>query len=381
MWVFSLMMFLIIILIGVLSGITPLIGRQSTPFGVTFPPELLRDQRILTHKKNYALWNMSLSTVLAIPILFIPLLMTDEAAEIWASFYSVAVMIILMIVSFALYLSIRKDLLAWKKTLPLETFEQPKKVVVDLNYHDKLNTISQGSFFIWQLLIIGITVGIAFANYSAIPEQIPINWGPNMEANHYIPKQPLSVLALPIIQLLMIPVLQVSYYSFIRSRQKLSPLAPEISSQKSLLFRQAWARFFFAIAITTQLLISSLFLFSLFGAEENFGVMLVLVFAYLIFTIGASFYLSFKYGQAGEKLKLSADDIEDEQYYFDSEEDKQWIAGVFYYNPEDSAVFVEKRFGIGTTMNLARWQAWLIVGGLVLFMVATFIWSFWLGFN
>lgn len=378
MWLFSLMMFVIIILMGVLTGITPLIGRQSTPFGVTFPSELLRNERILTHKKNYALWNISLSTILSIPILFIPFLMEGEAAEIWTSFYSITVMVIFLIVSFALYLYIRKDLLAWKETLPLEVFKQAKKVVVDLNYHDKLNTISQSTFFIWQLLIVGITIGFAFANYDAIPEQIPINWGANMEVNHYLQKQPLTVLALPVIQLLMIPVFQVSYYSFIRSRQKLSPLAPEISSQKSLLFRQAWARFFFAIAVSTQLLLSSLYLFSLFGTDENFGFMMIFVFAYLIFTIGASFYLSFKYGQAGEKIKLSADDLEEERYYFDSDEDKQWIAGIFYYNPEDSAVFVEKRFGIGTTMNMARWQAWLIVGGLILFIVATFLWTFWL---
>lgn len=375
MWLFSLMMFTILTLIGVLSGITPLISRQATPFGVTFPPELLRHDTVALHKKKYAQWNIGLSTVLAIPILFIPFLVDEASAEMWASLYSVGAILLFMFLSFALYLNIRKQLLAWKNTFPAETFAQPKKVVVDLQYHEKLTTIGQGTFLIWQLLIVGVTIAIAFANYADIPEQIPINWGPNLEVNRYVDKQPLTVLALPGIQLLMIPMLQVSYYSFIRSRQKLSPLAPELSSKKSRLFRQAWARFFFWIAIATQLLISSLYLFSLFGSSDHFVYMMILIVLFLFLTIGASFYLSFKYGQAGEKLHLSEEDVSDENYYFDSEDDQQWIAGVLYYNPDDAAVFVEKRFGIGTTMNMARWQSWLLVGGMVLFIIATLVWS------
>lgn len=378
MWLFSLMMFSILIILGILTGITPLISRQATPFGVTFPPELLRHDTVTLYKKRYARWNIGLSTIIAIPILFIPFLVDEASAEIWASLYSTGVMILFMLLSFGLYLYVRKQLLAWKSTFPAETFVQPKKVVVDLQFHEKLSTVGQGTFLIWQLLIVGVTIAIAFANYANIPEQIPINWGANFEVNRYVNKQPLTVLALPGLQLLLMPMLQISYYSFIRSRQKLSPLAPELSSKKSRMFRQAWARFFFWIAIATQLLISSLYLFSLFGSSYHFLYMLVPIIFYLFFTIGASFYLSFKYGQAGEKLHLSDDDATDERYYFDSDDDKQWIAGVIYYNPDDAAIFVEKRFGIGTTMNMARWQAWLLVGGTILFIIATLIWSIWL---
>lgn len=47
-----------------------------------------------------------------------------------------------------------------------------------------------------------------------------------------------------------------------------------------------------------------------------------------------------------------------------------WKWGQLYYNPDDSSFMVEKRFGIGYTLNFARWQSWLMLGGMVAIPVA-----------
>jgi len=39
--------------------------------------------------------------------------------------------------------------------------------------------------------------------------------------------------------------------------------------------------------------------------------------------------------------------------YYDSLEEDHWIWGMFYYNPKDPRVWVDKRLGIGTTTNIA----------------------------
>jgi uncharacterized membrane protein len=41
--------------------------------------------------------------------------------------------------------------------------------------------------------------------------------------------------------------------------------------------------------------------------------------------------------------------------------DRYWKLGVFYFNPNDSAVLIEKRFGLGYTLNFARPIAWIIL--------------------
>jgi uncharacterized membrane protein len=42
--------------------------------------------------------------------------------------------------------------------------------------------------------------------------------------------------------------------------------------------------------------------------------------------------------------------------------DAGWkLGGIFYYAPDDPAVFVPKRLGIGQTVNFARPMAWLFL--------------------
>jgi len=47
-----------------------------------------------------------------------------------------------------------------------------------------------------------------------------------------------------------------------------------------------------------------------------------------------------------------------------------WKWGQFYYNPADSSIMVERRFGIGYTFNFARWQSWVMLGGILVLPVA-----------
>jgi uncharacterized membrane protein len=46
--------------------------------------------------------------------------------------------------------------------------------------------------------------------------------------------------------------------------------------------------------------------------------------------------------------------------------DRYWKLGVFYFNPDDSAIFVEKRFGLGYSLNFARPTTWGIMALLLI---------------
>jgi uncharacterized membrane protein len=50
----------------------------------------------------------------------------------------------------------------------------------------------------------------------------------------------------------------------------------------------------------------------------------------------------------------------------DGREDRFWKLGLFYVNPSDPAVFVEKRFGLGYTLNFGNRWAWLIVAVILI---------------
>ena len=49
--------------------------------------------------------------------------------------------------------------------------------------------------------------------------------------------------------------------------------------------------------------------------------------------------------------------------------DRYWKAGLIYVNPDDPALFIEKRFGVGYTINFGRPASWLILGAIALLPV------------
>ena len=63
----------------------------------------------------------------------------------------------------------------------------------------------------------------------------------------------------------------------------------------------------------------------------------------------------------------------------DRSPDSAWKLGLVYFNPDDPTVWVEKRFGVGYTLNFARPTAWLLVGGVLAATAALVVWSFSMG--
>jgi uncharacterized membrane protein len=51
------------------------------------------------------------------------------------------------------------------------------------------------------------------------------------------------------------------------------------------------------------------------------------------------------------------------------DDDRYWYAGVLYNNPDDPAVFVPKRFGLGWTLNFGHPQAKLVLIAILLLVL------------
>ena len=84
-------------------------------------------------------------------------------------------------------------------------------------------------------------------------------------------------------------------------------------------------------------------------------------------------WLAFTTGQSGSRIKLD-EKSESQNDKIDRDDDKHWILGIIYYNPDDPSLFVEHRFGVGWTINVGNRKAVLgFFGFLVLFSVALFL--------
>lgn len=49
----------------------------------------------------------------------------------------------------------------------------------------------------------------------------------------------------------------------------------------------------------------------------------------------------------------------------DRSPDSAWKFGLVYFNPDDPALWLEKRFGVGYTLNFGRPAAWIIIGSIL----------------
>ena len=53
------------------------------------------------------------------------------------------------------------------------------------------------------------------------------------------------------------------------------------------------------------------------------------------------------------------------------DDDQYWSGGIFYNNPDDPALFVPKRFGLGWTLNFGHPQARLVLIGVLVMILVT----------
>ena len=86
--------------------------------------------------------------------------------------------------------------------------------------------------------------------------------------------------------------------------------------------------------------------------------------------ITAIFVIAYRVGQGGSRQSLARESESqdlDTAPVGDRTPDECWKLGVFYFNRNDSALFVEKRFGIGWTLNFANPRSWLVSAALLLF--------------
>lgn len=369
MWLFYSIMIGVFLILGFVNGLTPYYSRRGTPFGITVPSSHQQDSFIQMRKKRFFIQNVLLSILLSIPIVFLSNFEDQTAQDMWSGVYVIGAMLVFFVLTFILYLKNRKAIQLWKKEEQIIVETKKERIVVDTNYHRDLNAVSTRTIVIVQLVIVLISVAVIGFFYNRIPNQFPIHWNSQNIPDRSVEKSPLSVMMMPAMQLLMIPVLAFSHYAFIKSKQKLLTNYPQITSYQSKKFRRAWSINFLVTSIATQLLLTSTNFFSLFFAEDMaFGWMGLLIGLFIFGIVGYSSFLTWKYGQGGEKLVFSEID-EPVEEVTEVDEEKYWKLGVFYYNPDDPSIFVEKRFGIGSTINLARWQSWACITGLVLFCI------------
>ena len=350
-------LFLVIILfLTIMQAAIPFLLKKTVVFGVTIPEENATDAVLSNYKKTYSAIIL-LSGLISL-LYFITLRSTDYLDEEAVVFRGMLIQFLLLFISMVLYLFFHNKTTTRKRDNKWGA-DLKRLRIADLSSR-AADEMLPSLFFV---LPIFITIGLLFytgIQYSIMPDLIPTHWGPNGTADAFSEKNPFSVVALLLI-LLTMQIMMLAIHIFTKkSGIKLNAAKRNSSRIQQLAFRKytSWLLLFISIQLTILLgffqltTIHSEFVSPIIMTTvplASFGIILLVTVLY-----------AFKVGQGGARVNV---EVIDQQApgITDTDEDNYWKAGVFYVNRKDPSIFVEKRFGVGWTLNFGNPIGYLVI--------------------
>ncbi|MBC1351566.1 DUF1648 domain-containing protein [Listeria innocua] len=336
-----------------LQAITPFVIRKSECFGVNVGERANRNAELTQLKKQYV-GQVILWTVL-VAIIGIALIQGFH----WSENIQAGIFIISMfgqlIVSFIIYYRFHHTTLQWKRE-KIESGEISTNsiIMVDTSIHRRKMVISY-TWFVVPLLIFIITLAITAVFYPLAPEAFPVHFDMNGVVTDTVQKSVRAALLLPMLQLGMIALFIFINFVIARSKQTVENENPADSLKRNMLFRQisSKAMLIMCVIMVIDFLVMQVVILLSLSPE----IMMITMSISIILILLGTVLLAVKVGQGGSRLKFANEPDNVNKPIRD--DDAFWKAGVIYFNRNDPALFVEKRFGIGWTINTARPVAWL----------------------
>jgi len=213
-------------------------------------------------------------------------------------------------------------------------------------------------------------LGLAYAAaaYPSLPAQIPTHFGFSGAPDAWNPKSPGTVLLLPILGVIQAFGLGLVCVLVSHAKRALRLGDGGASLRAQLAFRRAVTRFVCGVTWIVSVMFLLVTVFSIRTAQGTSAGIPIAVLALaglmILVSLGSIVVLGLRYGQGGARLEGPTkapltDGLADNRY---------WVLGMFYVNPSDPSVMVERRFGIGYTVNLGNWK---VVAGLAGFLLLT----------
>lgn len=331
----------------------PYVTRRTESFGISIPEEVYHSEQLKAMRKRYA-WQTVIFSILVMVAWLVLASFVSSAAV-----YLVAVFVFL-IGSFLIYLVYHNRMKALKAK---ENWfaKRTQSVAVDLEFRNEKIAVSHWWFLIPFLMSL-TTLVLTFVFYQQIPQKIALHYNAAGHPNRWAEKSYRTVLTMPVLQLFLSALFLFINSVIIKSKQQIDPSDPERSASRNRTFRKRWSVYNLLTGIAVVLLFAMIQLSFFVPMSSTFMSILPLVIVGCII-IGA-IVLSFTTGQGGSRLNRKVTNKKGQT--INRDDDRYWKLGQFYFNPDDPAIWVEKRFGVGWTVNFAHPLGW---GTLVLIIL------------
>lgn len=331
--------------------------RRTESFGVSIPSDVYLDEKLKKMRKQYA----SAMTAFSIVILFIFYFIAGKYSPNDEETIGIVLSITIfgyIIISFLIYLVFHKQMKQLKEEEKWNE-QRKQKIVLQTNFYQQ-KLIYSNYWFLIAFALVAVTLFITFTQYGRIPEQIPMKYDFFGGVTNWAEKSYRSVLIMPITQIYMIALCMFINWMIGRSKQQLNAQNPDGSIEQNIIFRRRWSVFLIASGIVLTVLFSVIQLSFIYSILTTY--LTVISFMITAIMIIGVIVLAITTGQGGSRVKNVRTE---DGTVINRDDDQYWKLGQFYFNRTDPSLFLEKRFGVGWTMNLANPLAWLILIAII----------------
>lgn len=354
----------------VLQSAMPFLLKRTLVFGVTIPEKFAMDPSLASYRRRFS--SIIFMTGIIAFIAFLVWSTTTHATEEQLVWIGLAIQSGLLLLSMALYLYFHAKTTELKQANKWGTSLKQIRVA-DLQSHAKDAMLPSSMYVLPILVTIGLVI-YTVTQYSLLPDMIPTHWGANGQPDAFSPKTPFSSIALLIILLVMQVMMLGINIATKQSGIKLNSSKKKSSQIQQLAFRKYTSWFLLMTTILLTILFGFLQLTTIHVGFQNVSLMMGLPLGFLLVILISSAVYAFKVGQGGSRIAVSVAE-EENIGVTDEDNDAHWKLGVFYVNKQDPTIFVEKRFGVGWSINFGNPIGYLIifVPLLLILLVAFFV--------
>lgn len=349
-----------LLLISAIQVVIPYFVKRTLFFGVTIPEQYRKDEKLQLLKRGYVKSSFIFSIVIIVSFIF--WVMSKNPADERLIVISTVLQFIIIFISFALYFYYHKKTKNYKKEMGW-TEELKEVAVADLKVRLEDNMPPWYIYFFPIVVVIGLIV-YTFAQYELLPNKIPTHWGFNGEPDAFTEKTPFSVIQLLIVLLIMQCMFLFIQIAMKNSGIKLSATNLKASKKRQTILRNVTSWFLFYTVILITILFAFLHLQMIHPNLFHKYVLTFLPLGVMFGILGGTVVLLVKVGFSDKYADVFVTDP-----IMDKDEDQYWKGGLFYFNKNDPSIFVEKRFGVGWTMNFANPKAYFILLGPIVLIV------------
>jgi uncharacterized membrane protein len=197
------------------------------------------------------------------------------------------------------------------------------------------------------LFIIAAITIYSIYKYPTMPKRIPIHWNFAGKADRFVDKSYMELTMSALMQTGLVLLLSAVSIFMLSSRTKLDQENIEESRNQAIRYLKRILISNFAMTLLIVGLFSEISLSKINGKEIS-AVFNIIFLVLILITCASMTYYTVKYNKKFSLKGKNADQ------YSPEDDDNKWILGTIYYNPSDPAFLVEKRYGVGWTINFGN---------------------------